>query len=134
MKHFLSLFFLSCAFIPTLQAQEKRDTIRAKNSIEAKQKIADELGLDKKKAKELKEVNKEFAGKLKELRTDSSLTKMQKRTQMRSLMEQREAKLKTILTAEQLAKYKELQKEQIKNRRNNQGKKEEMDEMMMDEN
>ncbi len=134
MKHLLSLFFLSCAFIPTLQAQEKRDTIRAKNSIEAKQKIADELGLDKKKAKELKEVNKEFAGKLKELRTDSSLTKMQKRTQMRSLMEQREAKLKTILTAEQLAKYKELQKEQIKNRRNNQGKKEEMDEMMMDEN
>ncbi|TAH03812.1 MAG: hypothetical protein EAZ16_06930 [Sphingobacteriales bacterium] len=134
MKHLLSLFFLSCAFIPTLQAQEKRDTIRAKNSIEAKQKIADELGLDKKKAKELKEVNKEFAGKLKELRTDSSLTKMQKRTQMRSLMEQREAKLKTILTAEQLAKYKELQKEQIKNRRNNQGKKEEMDDMMMDEN
>jgi Spy/CpxP family protein refolding chaperone len=59
---------------------------------------------------------------------------MQKRTQMRSLMEQREAKLKTILTAEQLAKYKELQKEQIKNRRNNQGKKEEMDDMMMDEN
>jgi hypothetical protein len=134
MKHLLSLFFLSCTFIPTLQAQEKRDTIRAKNTVEAKQKIADELGLDKKNAKELKEVNKEFAGKLKELRTDSSLTKMQKRTQMRSLMEQREAKLKTILTAEQLAKYKELQKEQIKNRRNNQGKKEEMDDMMMDEN
>ncbi|MFM2362204.1 MAG: hypothetical protein RLZZ316_1106 [Bacteroidota bacterium] len=134
MKHLLSLFFLSCAFIPTLQAQEKRDTIRAKNTVEAKQKIADELGLDKKKAKELKEVNKEFAGKLKELRTDSSLTKMQKRTQMRSLMEQREAKLKTILTAEQLVKYKELQKEQIKNRRNNQGKKEEMDDMMMDDN
>lgn len=133
MKHLLSLLLVSILFTDGLLAQEKRDTIRAKNSIEAKQKIADELGLDKKKAKELKEVNKEFAGKLKELRTDSSLTKMQKRMQMRSLMEQREAKLKTILTTEQLVKYKELQKEQIRNRKENKNKKEDEEDMMMDE-
>jgi hypothetical protein len=133
MKHLLSLLLASILFTDGLLAQEKRDTIRAKNSIEAKQKIADELGLDKKKAKELKEVNKEFAGKLKELRTDSSLTKMQKRMQMRSLMEQREAKLKTILTTEQLVKYKELQKEQIRNRKENKNKKEDEEDMMMDE-
>lgn len=133
MKYLLSLLLVSIVFTDGLLAQEKRDTIRAKNSIEAKQKIADELGLDKKKAKELKEVNKEFAGKLKELRTDSSLTKMQKRMQMRSLMEQREAKLKTILTTEQLVKYKELQKEQIRNRKENKNKKEDEEDMMMDE-
>jgi len=86
-----------------------------------------ELGLSKKQAQQFKEVNKEFAPKLKALRADSSMGKMQKRRQMMDIMKQRDEKLKTFLTPEQMDKMHELQKEQMKNKRNNKGKMEEDD-------
>jgi hypothetical protein len=87
--------------------------------------MASELGLSRKQAAQLKEVNAEFGPKIKALRSDSTADKRQKRQQVMQLMQQREEKVKGILTPEQMDKYRQLQKEQLKNRRNNKGKEEE---------
>jgi Spy/CpxP family protein refolding chaperone len=108
---------------------QARDTVRpAPTTGKAegmKKKMKEELGLSKKQASQLKEINAEFAPKIKALRSDSTAGRKEKRQQVMQLMQQREEKIKTILTPEQMDKYHELQKEQLKNRRNNKGKEEE---------
>ena len=100
---------------------QARDTVRpAPGTGKAegmKKKMVAELGLSKKQAAQLKEVNAEFGPKIKALRSDSTADKRQKRQQVMQLMQQREEKVKGILTPEQMDKYLELQKEQRKNRR-----------------
>jgi len=107
-----------------------RDTLRpaSPEKVEnARKKMVAELGLSKKQAQQFKEVNQEFAPKIKALRADSSTGKMQKRKQMMDIMKQRDEKLKTFLTPEQMDKMHDLQKDQMKNRRNNKGKMEDDD-------
>jgi len=103
-----------------------RDTIRPAGNAKTegnRKKMMEELKLTKLQAKQFKEVNQEFAPKVKALRADSTLGKMQKRKQLMDLSNQRDEKLKTFLTPEQMDKMHELQKEQMKNKRNNKGEK-----------
>ena len=103
-----------------------RDTIRPAGDAKTegnRKKMMEELKLTKLQAKQFKEVNQEFAPKVKALRADSTLGKMQKRKQLMDLSNQRDEKLKTFLTPEQMDKMHELQKEQMKNKRNNKGEK-----------
>jgi len=119
MKPIYTLFaLLFIAALPSF-AQQSRDTIRpaTQPAENPRRKMAEELGLSKKQLKEFKEVNVEFAPKIKALRSDSTLEKRQKRQQVMQLMQQREDKIKSILTPEQLVKYQQLQKEQMKSRR-----------------
>ena len=113
------LALLLIATLPAL-AQQGRDTVRpaTQPAVNKHRQMAEELGLSKKQAKELKEVNAEFVPKIKELRADSTLEKRQKRQQVMQLMQQREDKVKGILTPDQLTKYQQWQKEQRQNRRN----------------
>ena len=112
-------------------AQTARDTIRpaagAAKAEGMKKKMVAELGLSKKQEQQFKEVNAEFGPKVKALRADSTTGKMQKRRQLMQLMQQRDEKLKTFLTPAQMDKMHDLQKEQMKNKRNNKGKMEEED-------
>lgn len=101
-------------------AQQARDTIRPAGDSKtegARKKMKTELGLTKKQAAQFKEVNQEFAPKVKALRADSTMGKMQKRKQLMDLAKQRDEKLKAFLTPEQMDKMHELQKDQMKNRR-----------------
>jgi len=112
-------------------AQTARDTIRpaagAAKAEGMKKKMVAELGLSKKQEQQFKEVNAEFGPKVKALRADSTTGKMQKRRQLMQLMQQRDEKLKTFLTPAQMDKMHDLQREQMKNKRNNKGKMEEED-------
>ena len=101
-----------------------RDTIRPAGDAKTegnRKKMMEELKLTKLQAKQFKEVNQEFAPKVKALRADSTLGKMQKRKQLMDLANQRDEKLKAFLTPEQMDKMHEFQKEQMKNKKNNKG-------------
>ena len=115
---FLALLLVTGA---AAKAQDTRDTIRpaaGENTPEKMRvKMITELGLTKKQAQQLKEVNAEYMPKIKALRTDSTMDRRDKRKQVTQLMQQREDKLKTILTPDQMTKYRELQKEQMQERR-----------------
>jgi protein CpxP len=108
--------------VPAL-AQQGRDTIRPASTTRPQEskrkKMVEELGLTKKQAGELKEINKEFAPKIKALRADSTMDKKQKRQQVMQLMKDRDDKIKGVLSPEQQAKYQEMEKQQLQNRRNN---------------
>jgi len=102
---------------------QARDTVRPATTTGdkaegMKKKMKEELGLSKKQASQLKEINAEFGPKIKALRSDSTAGRKEKRQQVMQLVQQREEKIKTILTPEQMDKYRALQKEQLKNRRN----------------
>ena len=117
-------------------AQQARDTIRPAGNAKTeggRKKMMEDLKLSKLQAKQFKEVNAEFAPKIKALRADSTQGKMQKRRQLMQLMQQREEKLKTFLTPEQMDKMRQLRKEQMQNRRNGKGKEEEEDSAEMDD-
>lgn len=106
-------------------AQQGRDTLRPATTEKVentRKKMVAELGLSKKQAAQFKEVNQEFAPKIKALRADSSTGKLQKRKQLMDIMKQRDEKLKTFLTPEQMDKMHDLQKDQLKNRRGKKGK------------
>jgi len=113
------LTVLLIAGVPAL-AQQGRDTIRPASTSRPQEnmrkKMVEELGLTKKQAGELKEINKEFAPKIKALRTDSTVDKKQKRQQVMQLMKDRDEKIKGVLSPEQLTKYQEMEKEQLQKR------------------
>ena len=73
-------------------------------------KIAEELNLTAEQKPKVEAVMKGAAEKRKALRDDTSLTPEQRREQMKAIAEESKTKLKEILTAEQLAKMEELQK------------------------
>ena len=129
MKLLYTLLALTLVTGISAKAQQARDTIRPATdakTVGARKEMMAELGLTKKQAAQFKEVNKEFAPKIKALRTDSTLDKKARRQQLMDLMKQRDDKLKTFLTPEQVTKMHDLQQEQMKNRRK--GGKDEMEE------
>lgn len=130
---FLFLFVLSLLFSATLMGQEKRDTIRSVDSrknasvkfqknnadsvssnrreVASRQKeIMDQLDLSREQQKKLRESSSSLRDSLKVLKGNSDLSKQEKRKQLGELMKKREESLRTILTAEQYKKYKELNK------------------------
>lgn len=130
---FRFLFVLSLLFSAALMGQEKRDTIRSVDSrknvsvenqankadavaanrkgMASRQKeIMDQLDLSREQQKKLRESNNSLRDSLKVLKGNSDLSKQEKRKQLSELMKKREESLRTILSAEQYKKYKELNK------------------------
>jgi Spy/CpxP family protein refolding chaperone len=73
-------------------------------------KIAEELGLTAEQKTKFEGIQKDTAEKRKALREDTSLTPEQRREKAKALGEETKTKLKEVLTAEQLAKFEEMQK------------------------
>jgi len=101
----------------TLNAQEKRDTIRSVNqstTATAKQKrnaIIDSLDLTKAQSKKLKALNKEFRAQLKDVKENTQLSVAERKEKNKDILMKRQAELQKILTAGQFAKYQQLIKQ-----------------------
>jgi Spy/CpxP family protein refolding chaperone len=113
----------------TLLAQEKRDTIHSvtRNSVvtakEKRNAIMDSLDLTKDQEKKIKAINKEIRAGIKEIRDNTQLSKEDRKTKARGLILMHQKELSKILSPEQLARYKQLQKQ----------RKDKADGLMMDE-
>lgn len=131
---FRFLFVLSLFFSAALMGQEKRDTIRsvdfrkntsvrsqgnAPDSINSNKKgnaarqkeIMEQLDLSREQQKKLREANSTLHNSLNELKSKETLSKQEKRKQLAELMEKREESLRSILSADQYKKYKDLTKD-----------------------
>ena len=73
--------------------------------------VADELQLTGDQKEKLKPIFQDEAQKLKALRQDTSLSKQDKRAKLKTIREDINAKVKPILTAEQLEKWNKLREE-----------------------
>jgi len=101
----------------TLNAQEKRDTIRNVNPstvATAKQKrnaIIDSLDLTKAQSKKLKGINKEFRAQLKDVKENNQLSSADRKEKNKEILKKQQEEIRKILTSEQFAKYQKLMKE-----------------------
>ncbi len=73
-------------------------------------RLAEELGLTAEQKTKFEGIQKDAAEKRKALRDDTSLTPEQRREKAKAIGEETKTKLKEVLTAEQLAKFEEMQK------------------------
>jgi len=72
-------------------------------------KMAEELGLNDEQKGKMGDVMKEFGPKTKAIFEDASLSKEDKMAKMKAINEERNAKIKDILTAEQFEKWQKMQ-------------------------
>lgn len=72
------------------------------------QKAAKELDLTPEQKTKMKEIGQSFKGKMMAIKSDASLSKEQKRTQILEVMKSHEADLKALLSPEQFAKWQEM--------------------------
>jgi protein CpxP len=91
-------------------ANENRPARNREQVRERGSEIARELNLSPEQKSKFEAVMREAAEKRKALREDTNLTPEQRREKMKSIAEESRTKLKEILTAEQLAKWEEMQK------------------------
>lgn len=120
------------AFAPMTQAQDKKAERKAakasaKSKVAAGEKqaaprdrvkqIAEELQLTAEQKEKLKPIFKEEKEKLQAVRQDAALSREQKRAKTLELREAITAKVKPILTAEQLEKWKKAQAQGQQRRR-----------------
>lgn len=73
-------------------------------------RVGEELGLTPEQKSKFEAIQKDAAEKRKALREDTSLTQEQRREKAKAINEETKVKLKEILTAEQLSKMEERQK------------------------
>jgi len=108
----LGLFLMSCTVVVAQEEkkEEKSPEVRAEKMT---QKMSDGLGLDEKQTGELKVLNLDFVTEMKRIKSDESLEKDARKTQMQEIKETRNNGLKTILSAEEFAKYQEMEAKKI---------------------
>ena len=101
----LVAFNANAADAPKGEAKERPAGVRAGGG-----RIVEELGLTAEQKPKVEAVMKDAAEKRKALRDDTALTPEQRREKVKAIGEETKTKLKGILTAEQLTKFEELQK------------------------
>jgi len=109
--------------ILTADQQSKLAELKEKRKAEAKTKRANryaaiqkESGITNDQAAQLKAQNEAFRNKAKAIRDNESLTKEQKKVQIKALHTERKESLRTILTAEQIQKMEAKRKDMKRNR------------------
>ena len=119
-------------FAPMTQAQDKKDEQKEQkpeappgerkrpSPQDRLQQISEALKLTDEQKEKLKPIFKEEGEKLKALREDTSIPQEEKRGKARAIMEAGAAKIKPILTAEQLTKWEEMRAEAQKKRKQKQ--------------
>jgi Spy/CpxP family protein refolding chaperone len=111
--------------ILTAEQKAKLGELKEKRKNEFKNKRAGkmegmkkELGISEAQGQKIKALNEEFRTKAEAIKNNSSLTQEQKKEQFKALNDERKAKMKNILTAEQLQKMESRrEKGQFKNKR-----------------
>jgi len=111
----LIILVIGCSFAG--QAQEKRDTIHARNVMAQRTAIRDELGLSKEQAKKLKGVNQDFRSRMQTLKSDSTLSRQQRRERSRNLLKERDEQVDKILTPDQQKKFHEMERQRANKRK-----------------
>ena len=93
----------------TEKAKGKGDKHKGKH--EAHLKMQKELGLSADQQKRVKGIGNTYKGKMKAVRSDNTLDKTQKRTQMAEISKVHDAEMKGVLNADQYAKLQEIKKQ-----------------------
>ncbi len=70
-----------------------------------------DLNLSDDQSKRIKDIKNSYKGKMTALKTDNSLSKEQRKTQMSDLKKSEEADVKGVLTADQYTKFTEMKKQ-----------------------
>ena len=83
--------------------------------------MSEELGLTEVQKEQLRQSGKEQAEARRAIREDESLTAEQKREKLRQLNQERQAKMREVLTPEQQEKFRELRQQQRERRRSRRG-------------
>ncbi len=96
---------------PSQDRQPRRDG-RPQKSMEEMKKA---LGLNDKQVEELKVIYKETSEQFQQLRSDTT-ARQNKMTTMRGIMDERNAKIKKVLTKEQYARFRELEQQRRRGR------------------
>src|SRR5205823_12329301 len=109
MKKLLAITLLIVGLAITSIAQQA-PLPQKQNKKEVKKKMKDELNLSKEQAKQLKRINVEFKDKARTIKENNSLTREQKKVQLKTLHKERIAKVNTILTPEQQQKFNEIKR------------------------
>lgn len=104
---FLSLAILACISLTA--------TVDAQNNKRGQHRLSKELNLTADQQQRIKSTNEEFAGKSKELRAKSDLSKEEKQLKIKEMREQQRLAINNILTPEQQTKLNQLQKKNNKN-------------------
>jgi len=92
-------------------ADEYAASDRATAARERMQEVAKKLNLTDKQKEKLKPIFQEELEKLKTIRDDSSLSRLQKARKLKALRDEVTPKVKEVLTPEQFEKWVELRKE-----------------------
>ena len=120
------------AFAPMTQAQDKKDEKkeqkpeappgeRKRPGIQDRlQQMSEVLKLTDEQKEKLKPIFKEEMEKLKALREDTNVPQEEKRPKMRAIMDDSFAKIKPILTVEQVVKWEDFRAEAQKKRKQKQ--------------
>jgi periplasmic protein CpxP/Spy len=95
-------------------------TSKRDRKAEKKQAKAD-LNLSAEQKTKMREIGQSFKGKMSAIKTDASLTQDQKKIQMAEVAKTHQAELKTVLSAEQLAKFEEMKQTRRANRKGKKG-------------
>ena len=109
------LFIAACAFTSQAQEKSKPAKQKAKANKEWKKSGKEELNLTTEQREQMKSINMEFKDQAKAVRDDKTLTKDQKKQQVKSLHDKRQEAVKAILTPEQkqkMAQHKRPRKKQ----------------------
>ncbi len=81
------------------------------------EEMVKELSLDAKQTEKVSEINKKYAEKMRAVQQSSKDDREGMREKMQKLRSEKETELKTVLTAEQFTKLKELEKKRIEDMR-----------------
>lgn len=110
----LVIFALALVFAATsMRAQEPKDGDKGKDRMKARlEQMKTDLKLTDEQAAKIKDLFKAQGEQMKAIRESGEVN----REKMKDLMKEREAKMKEILTPEQLAKLKDMRKNDHKDR------------------
>ena len=123
MKRFAFLFALILALVvnanaqtaneatPTTEKQRGRGNGKMK---EKAQSAAKELNLDDAQKTKMKTIATNYKGKLQAVRTDNSLSKEQKKAQLKEINAAHDAEIKNVLTPDQYTKWADMKKNRHK--------------------
>jgi hypothetical protein len=106
MKKFLLFLVITAMVSTTALAQEQKEVKQDKT--EWDKKVKDELKLTDEQTVKYDALNKEYSDKISAVMNDASLTKDVQKEKKMALKKEKETKLMEFLTAEQVAKYKEM--------------------------
>ena len=118
MKKVAILFAFMCAFVANTFAQNdavaaplKTDIMSKADRKANKKQAAKDLGLTADQKAKMKEIGQSLKGKMMAIKSDATLTKDQKKTQLGEVAKSHQTEVKALLSPEQFTKWEAMKKE-----------------------